>query len=257
MLTAFSSAFCLVMPKKITDISVISQQLYLLATYKGFCNNLHMGTYADRIRAALKYSGMTQTQLADAVGIKQQTVQYLCSKGKGSRHNQAIANYLGVNPEWLESGKGEMLESNVREAPAALYFSGKGIPLISWVQAGEFCESTDVYEPGFADEYFPRPSGCSDMTYALRVQGDSMTSPYPGNRSYPEGTIIYIDPAKEVLPGHRGIFRLPDSNEATFKELVADAGEQYLKPLNPQYDKIKVTPAMACCGRVIGSFMPE
>lgn len=225
-----------------------------------FDDNVKM-TLQERISAAMKYAGVNQTSVSKTLKVSRAAVSMWMNgqtKEIKSKYAMPLATMLGVNQEWLAYGKGDMLGgNNVSEVPSALYFSGKGVPLISWVQAGEFCESSDVFEPGFAEEYFPRPNGCSDMTYALRVNGDSMTSPYPGNRSYPEGTVIYIDPAKEVLPGNRGIFRLPDSNEVTFKELVADAGEQYLKPLNPQYDKIKVTTKMTCCGRVVGSFMPE
>lgn len=224
-----------------------------------FVDNVQM-TLQDRILAAMKYAGANQASIAKHLKVSRAAVSMWMNgqtKEIKSKYAMPLATMLGVNQEWLAYGKGEMLDSNIREAPAALYFSGKGVPLISWVKAGDFCESSDVYEPGYAEDYLPRPKGCSDKTYALRVKGDSMTSPYPGSRSYPDGVIIYVDPAKEVLTGHRGIFRIPDSNEVTFKELVADAGDQYLKPLNPQYDKIKVTPAMVCCGRVIGSFLPE
>lgn len=131
------------------------------------------------------------------------------------------------------------------------------VPVVSWVRAGQFCEAEDPLEPGDAEEWLPRPKGASKNTYALKVNGDSMTSPYPGSRSYPQGIIIFVDPEKEVLPGTRGIFKLPDSNEVTFKELVSDAGQLYLKPLNPQYDKIQVTEKMTTCGKVIGSFFAE
>ena len=131
------------------------------------------------------------------------------------------------------------------------------VPVISWVRAGQFCEAHDPLEPGDAEDWLPRPKGASKSTYALTVKGDSMTSPYPGSRSYPQGIIIFVDPEKEVLPGSRGIFKLPDSNEVTFKELVSDAGQLYLKPLNPQYDKIPVTEKMTTCGKVVGSFFAE
>lgn len=33
---------------------------------------------------------------------------------------------------------------------------------------------------------------------------------------------------------------LSDTNEATFKKLVIDAGRKYLKPLNPNYRTIEI-----------------
>lgn len=97
MRTAFSSEFSLVMEEQITDLSVISQQVYLLGSNKWICNTSPMDTYADRIKFALDKSGKTQTDLAEAVGIKQQSVQYLCSKGKGSRKKPSYS--------WIPTGK--------------------------------------------------------------------------------------------------------------------------------------------------------
>lgn len=131
------------------------------------------------------------------------------------------------------------------------------VPLISWVQAGEFCEAIDQFEPGDAERWLPKPDRVGGSTYALKVNGDSMTSPFANVRDYPEGTIIFVDPEQQVLPGQRGVFRLPDSNEVTFKELVSDAGDQFLKPLNPQYKNIAVTEGMVCCGKVVCSFFEE
>lgn len=215
-----------------------------------------MDTYADRLKAALKDSGKTQTQLADAVGVKQQTIQYLCSRGKGSTKNQKIADYLGVSARWLETGEGSQhvgTESNVTYLSQVEHM----VPLVSWVRAGEFCEAHDPFQSGDAEEWIPKPPGAGKNTYSLRIKGDSMTSPYPTQRSYPEGMIIIVDPSKEVLPGMRGIFKLPDSNEVTFKELVSDAGKLYLKPLNPVYDKILVEEDMVTCGKVIAAYFPE
>jgi len=215
----------------------------------------NMKTYSARIKAALAASGKTQTELADHVGVKQQTIQYLCSRGKGSRHNQSIASFLNVNPVWLERGVGQMKPdgfSNVQKEELI----GMA-PLVSWVQAGEFCEIEDNFHPGDAEDWYPRPKGAGPRTYALRVNGDSMSSPYPKDRTYPHGTIIFVDPDQETLPGSRGIFKTADSSTATFKELIEDAGNLYLRPLNPQYDKISVTDDMITCGKVIGSFLPE
>lgn len=130
-------------------------------------------------------------------------------------------------------------------------------PVISWVQAGDFCEAIDNFQPGDADEWLPMPLNAGTRTFALRVVGDSMTNPNTGGRNYPEGCYIFVDPDKETLPGHRTVAKLPENNSVTFKELVEDSGIQYLRPLNPQYDKIQITEETHFCGRVIGSYTPE
>lgn len=192
-------------------------------------------------------------------------------RGIPIREIDQIARAAGLNERYLRYGElpiksaagtvemnvGDSLGTyNIMEDDVFSEMTGL-VPVISWVRAGEFCEAQDPLEPGDAEDWLPRPKGASKNTYALTVKGDSMTSPYPGSRSYPQGIIIFVDPEKEVLPGNRGIFKLPESNEVTFKELVSDAGQLYLKPLNPQYDKIAVTERMTTCGKVIGSFFAE
>lgn len=133
----------------------------------------------------------------------------------------------------------------------------KKIPLISWVQAGAFCESPDTFMPGDADDWISCPTRSGPNTYALTVRGDSMTSPYPGQRSYPEGTIIFVDPGRAVNNGSRVIAKDPETGEVTFKVYVEDSGRRFLKPINPAYPSIPITGDISICGVIIGSFMPE
>jgi SOS-response transcriptional repressor LexA len=178
----------------------------------------------------------------------------------------ALCSWLKVRREWLEYGvspknmTGESNvqrlfvgdESNVREVSQGF---GK-VPLISWVQAGAWCEAITNFEANDADSWLSCPVSISRHGYALKVLGDSMTNPGPG-RSYPTGCIIFVDPESETKTGDRVIARVPRTNEATFKVLVEDAGRQFLKPINPQYPIIDITEETHICGKVVGSFIPE
>lgn len=213
----------------------------------------------NRIREIIEESPFRAAEIARQVGVSRASVSLWMSGGtkKIDADNLIkLCDILGVNLKWLQTGKGEKfsaMESNVTYLSEIDHM----VPLVSWVRAGEFCEAQDPFQPGDAEEWIPKPPGAGKNTYSLRIKGDSMTSPYPTQRSYPEGMIIIVDPSKEVLPGMRGIFKLPDSNEVTFKELVSDAGKLYLKPLNPQYDKIPVNEDMVTCGKVIAAYFPE
>lgn len=130
------------------------------------------------------------------------------------------------------------------------------VPVISWIQAGAFCEAVDPFEPGDAEEWLPCPAKHSDRAYALRVKGDSMTSPHPGQKSYPEGTYIFVDPEKPLTNGCRVVAKL--NGEVTFKTYAEDMGRTFLRPINPSYPAMDITDKdVTFCGVLLGSYSSE
>lgn len=229
-----------------------------------------MNTLGKRVKAARKYAGLTQIQLADRAGMDQTTISKL---EKGHNDKSAfcvrIAVACGVSPVWLETGQGEMLPRQssdptvsganvdplqVHEATVVQLEDFKRVPLISWVAAGAWSEAIDLYEVGDAEVFMPCPDPIGPRGFALRVEGDSMTSPYPGHESYPHGTFIYVDPDLAHKSGDPVIAKLPSSNAATFKIFIEDAGMQYLKPLNPQHPMIPITEETHIVAVLVGSY---
>lgn len=175
-----------------------------------------------------------------------------------------LCSWLKVRQEWLQYGvlpKNPVEDSNVHQLGAGSDSNVREItrrfgkvPLISWVQAGAWCESN--FEQHDGESWLSCPVPISESGYALKVLGDSMTNPGPG-RSYPTGCIIFVDPEAETKTGDRVIARVPRTNEATFKILVEDAGRQFLRPINPQYPIIDITEETYICGKVVGAFISE
>lgn len=150
-----------------------------------------------------------------------------------------ISQIIGKSVQWMLTGE----DSNLEEFSDQIGM----LPVISWVQAGAFCSSGDIPLPEEVDEWIPSPVRVGGRAYAVRVKGDSMVS-RDGGRSYPEGTVLIVDPDVDPEAGKRVVARIGD--ETTFKELVRDAGEWFLKPLNPQYKMIPVTEEVVICGVV-------
>lgn len=121
------------------------------------------------------------------------------------------------------------------------------VPLISWVQAGHWKEVIDIFDPS-DHEWLPTTYKVRRHTYALRVCNDSMVTT-EGNRSFPEGCIIIVEPEEEAVDKSFVIVR-QNGNEATFKQLIRDGGRWYLKPLNKQYDIMELQPDAVICGVV-------
>ena len=86
------------------------------------------------------------------------------------------------------------------------------------------------------------------QAFWLEVKGDSMTAPAGVRPSVPEGSLVLVDTGIEAAPGKLVVAQLDESNEATFKKLIEDGGQKYLKALNPAY------PLIHCNGncRIIG-----
>lgn len=201
----------------------------------------------QRMAIAREHAGLTQKELADKVyrlsGRKlDQAVISNLERGKAgsSKRLPDIARACGVRTDWLTLGQGDMIEgsgiANVEDAGGS--YSTRTAPVISWVQAGEWSEAVDLHEPGYGDGYEPVPSGAGPSVFWLRVVGDSMTA--PTGQSIPEGHLILVDPDREPMNGSLVVAKLDDSQEVTFKKLVIDAGQKYLKPLNPDYKTIQI-----------------
>lgn len=68
-----------------------------------------MTTLAERLKLARSKAGLSQSKVAEAVGISQPTYQALESgKVQKTSYMMEIANALQVSPNWLATGQGEM-----------------------------------------------------------------------------------------------------------------------------------------------------
>jgi len=103
----------------------------------------------------------------------------------------------------------------------------KHVPVISWVRAGGWETVSDPFQPGSADEWIDTTATDSQYAFALRVVGDSMEP------EFKEGEIIVVDP--ELQPESGDFVVAKNGDDATFKQLVRDGRQVFLKPLNSRY----------------------
>lgn len=208
-------------------------------------------TFADRLKARRRELNMTQAELAAKLGLSQGTIGNLESGIRNlPRDIVSMAAVLRCSADWLMTGRGDQapeLGNNFQDVDQR----GK-VPLISWVTAGLLGDVADNFHPGEADEwidiYDMRPGPSS---FALRVTGDSMTNPVPGDISFPDGSIIVVNPDQAVGAGSYVVAKDVSTQKATFKKLVSDGGRWYLKPLNPAYPTIEIEdPALRVIGKV-------
>lgn len=220
-----------------------------------------MASVTDRIFEVVTDEGVAKrsrrSTLARICGISPQAVRDWeegATKNVRHEHIAAIAKEYGISIDWLITGQGER---KVADAADSFEFRRipADVPLISTVQAGSWDEAEDNGFPGDAEQYLPCVAPHSAMTFALRVEGDSMTS--PSGKSYPDGTIIFVDPEQRggARPGDRVVAKLNGDNAVTFKQLAEDRDGLFLKPLNPSHEPIFAE--FRILGKVIGAWMPE
>jgi SOS-response transcriptional repressor LexA len=157
-----------------------------------------------------------------------------------------IAKALQSEPEWLLYGDSsneakidiptKSYTSNLAQAPSQLHM--KKLPVISQVQAGAWSEAIDFRSLGDDIEWEDTPSNVSDTAFWLKVVGDSMTA--QTGISIPEGHLILVDPDTQAENGSLVVAKLEGTDEVTFKKLILDAGQKYLKPLNPNYRPLEI-----------------
>ncbi len=197
-----------------------------------------MVTYWNRLKPLMDEKSIGKQGLADAIGVSFQAIAKIERGGSfGSDNNFKVANYFGVSPLWLATGRGERLEKSEqkRNAPALLcektnvsVTTNKAfrIPLLPWEALANWENAMDM-RIGEQYETFNTLHQPSESTFALLVTGDAME---PRIR---EGSTITVEGNQEPMPGNF-VVALVNGN-AIFRQYVEDGSMKYLKPLNERY----------------------
>lgn len=220
----------------------------------------YMNTLQDRIAELMAATGLTVGQMAEIAGVSSSAAsQWKDGPTKALKAGPAtrLAERTGFRARWIADGDGpkkDLMSFAANTSPGP-DLRGK-VPLISWVQAGDFCQATDVMTPGEAERWMHCPVSHSPGSFALRVRGDSMTAPHGNSRSYPEGCFIFVDPERrEPVNGDRVVACLSGTDEVTFKVYKNEDGRQWLQPLNPSHEPIREN--FHILGAVIGKWEDE
>lgn len=206
----------------------------------------------ERVAKRLEELKWSASELSRRAGVTQPTVhRIITNESQSPKHDniEKIARALGVTSAWLWSGGVTSAtideQSNVSEGPP---LKGR-VPLISWVQAGEFCEAIDLFMPGDADDWLECPISHGPNAFCLKVIGDSM---FP---EYREGEIILVEPRIDPAHGDDVVVRTPDG-KTTFKRLQRTPDGTHLLAMNKDYPNrvILVPDDTHICGVVTASW---
>lgn len=155
----------------------------------------------------------------------------------GEKAARRLERDYAMGPLWLDDRAGVVDKSADANVRVPKQFTS--VPVISWVQAGNFQDIEIHLHPGEGDRWeAPREKKLGPRSFALLVEGDSMDD--GTDAGIPEGHIIFVDPDLAPFPNAYVIAKDVETQRATFKKLTTDAGRWYLMPLNKQYDKIPI-----------------
>lgn len=203
----------------------------------------------SKIRDGRKRLGEGEKVFGARFGVTRGTVQHWEREGGTAPKLDrlaAVADAIGLTIAELMDE-----QSNVEEAmpigKKRLY------PVISDVQAGDWTEICDNFQPGDADEWRESHKDLGIWGYVLRVTGDSMTAAIGAEYSFPPGYLLYVNPDIEPLPNKFVIVRREGEKAATFKRYIMIDGQPYLEALNPvwPYRYLKLQEGDVFCGVVV------
>jgi len=205
---------------------------------------------AGTIRKLAERSGLSESYLGQ---IRNELKSHHGKvRNLGTTAARKIESGMGLVRGWMDRENNTTgTESNVAKEQHPSEYLGNTAPaplmyryrLISSVQAGEWSDILDHFEPGTADEWISTTRKAGAHAFWLRIKGESMLPRFP-----PDGLIL-VDPDAGANPGDYVVAKLTDTQEATFKKLATDAGAWFLVPLNDRFPVIPIDRAQV---RIVG-----
>lgn len=195
-----------------------------------------MSALGLRIKSIIEEKGLTQSQLARLVGVKQQTISYICavnSPASTSRYATKIAQVLGVNPAWLQSGEGDRHDPMVRIELEGIQLFALRVPLLAHSEVVSFIAERDERRAtGKQGKILMTDSEVGDGSFAIEIEGESMAP-----RFY-EGDRVVIDPTLPAEPGDFVVAHV--EGVITFRKFRRRDGDVFeLVPLNDDWPVIR------------------
>lgn len=180
-------------------------------------------------------AGISQKELSDAAGISQGSISRIERGVQNNLTSETCRKILEAMAK-LDPCDADPFDVFVREEilPLPNWNYGKPLPVLSWVQAGEWTETIDPIGIGFSAEGDPvvTDKNVSQNAFALRVHGKSMEP------RFFDGDTIIVDPNLECRTGDLCVARIND--QTTFKRYHETPSEVRLEPLNDKFEILVV-----------------
>lgn len=202
----------------------------------------------ERLRKLREARGLTQGQVAEAVGMSQKTVSSIeTGRTRFPQNLDELVRFFGCT-------YGDLMGEGPNTAAATA--ARRVLPVLSYVEAAEWPSQQRDVGTMERRTIYAADGAVGPRAFALVVQGDSMVAPH-GVVTYPPGCTVVVDPDLPPQPGKRVVYKLPGESAATLRQLEFDGSKQWLKPLNLQYPTIPLPPEATYIGQVVQAIIDE
>ncbi|MBD2819523.1 helix-turn-helix domain-containing protein [Xenorhabdus sp. 42] len=212
----------------------------------------------DLFESKKKQLGISQETLAEDIGKTQSAISHYLNGINAL--NLEMATYFAEKLGVCIADFSPALDKQARKLVNVLYgnhsaltnepYTQNQYPLLDWIDAGHWCEDpTQKYHAGRADKKYKTSVECSPHAFWLEVKGDSMAS--PNGLSVPQDMIILVDPEIKPVTNNLVVAKLDGENTLTFRQLITEGYDSFLKPLNIQYNMIPLTSHIHIIGVVV------
>lgn len=192
-----------------------------------------------RLKQARHKKKLTQEELAEIVGIKQQAVQRIeAEKVKSTSYVVQLAQALDVTPEWLALGT-EAVENKTPSLEI------KTAPLIQWTDY-QLISHLPIQNPDLTKIAYT--SSNSQPCFALQINNTSMSANTDDGFSFLPGDIIIVDPQRQAKDNDFVIAKVTNSNAMVFRRLTNN--KHQLDASSSQYKTIVIDDSVHLCGVV-------
>lgn len=202
-----------------------------------------MEDLGDRIKKRRKELKLSQESLAFSLGYTSKGTVAQWEIGLTIPKNiHKLAEVLKTNPEWLETGRGDMNSviatinpSGEINAPAIDIVSKK-IPLLSHTQAALWPHSLNTVEL-----YVETSARVSARAFAVIASGESMVNASSSILIPSGATVVFDNNFDESDINGKIVAAVVDgTSEITIKKFVQDGPIKMLMSLNPMYPPVQI-----------------
>lgn len=174
-------------------------------------------TYGARITLVLDSQKRTKSWLAQEIGISKQALGYLMAYGSKPKLLDEISMALGVNSEWLKTGKGNITTNHLEND------TQKSFPVIALNEVNDFIQGKidSNNKKSIISAYT-----LSDKCFSIVLESNYL---YP---IFSHGTILIFD--SEITPknGDFVIFFRDKDHETLIGQLFKDGSNINIRPID-------------------------